>query len=131
MWTESASPQRPRSTRWPSASCLLAISQIFGATTARGQGRWASTRCPSTRISESGDIIAVSPDLSQNLRDVLEPSDQRRRQVDASDEHQRQMDKHRHIGCRCFGARAARLAKSDTVQPKEKCAEAEQQAEHQ
>src|SRR5437773_721955 len=66
--------------------------------------------------------------LSQKLGDVLEPRDHLRRQVDSSCKHQRQMGEHRHIGCLCFGARAARLAESDTIQAQEQCSEANEQS---
>src|SRR5438034_11583986 len=41
------------------------------------------------------------------------------------------MGKHRHIGCLCFGARAARLAESDTIQAQEQCSEANEQSGNQ
>src|SRR5258707_7363468 len=41
------------------------------------------------------------------------------------------MAEHRHIGCLCFGARAARLAESDTIQVHEQCSEANEQSGNQ
>jgi hypothetical protein len=110
MWTSgagSASPQRPRGVARPAATSRAARRHSSGVTTNRGHGRWPSTRLPS--MLSASDGIAL-PQLS---RYVLEPGDQRWRQIDAGAEHQREMREHRHVGRvglrgSCRSGRAAR-----------------------
>src|SRR6266436_4744206 len=81
-------------------------------------------------IDQRWHIVLISK-LSKKASHVLEPRDHLRRQVDPRHKYQRQMDEHRHIGCLCFGARAARLAESDTIQVHEQCSEANEQSGNQ
>ena len=55
--------------------------------------------------------------LSEQSGDVLKPGDERRRHVDAGDEDESQMGKHRNVGGVCLVGRPARLAESDAVEP--------------
>jgi len=114
----SASTQRPRSTRRAFGQPALTrkYPRFFGANDRyRGQGSLGfRPRSPSTRISESGGTSsAVSPDLSQNLRDVLEPSDQRRRQgrMPATNTSAKMEQTSAHRMLLLWRSRPARLAK--------------------
>ena len=69
----------------------------------RGHGRWCLDA-----LRPAIDVDERRHALSQQLRDVLEPGHQRRRQVDAGDEHQREMREHRHVG----GLRLARSGRA-------------------
>ena len=83
MCTAPASPHRPSSVQWPAGRAARdEAPAIFAHTTTRGHGR-----CPSTRSRPSIMSIIAGMGLSEQLRDVLEPGHQRRRQVDAGDEH--------------------------------------------
>ena len=53
------------------------------------------------------------PLLTQQPRDALEPGDQRRRQIDAGRQHQRQMREQRHVGGLDRRRAAGRLAEGD------------------
>src|ERR1019366_3569527 len=67
--------------------------------------------------------------LTEQSGDVLEPGDERRRHVDAGNEHEREMGKHRHVRGLRLCARTARLAERDAVEPKEETGQGDQNAE--
>ena len=68
---------------------------------------------------------------SQNVRDMLEPGDQRWRQIDAGGKYQHQVRIHRHVGCLGRRSAAVRFAEGDTGQPEQQGAESEQKPEYQ
>ena len=93
----------------------------------RGQGRCAVIRCAFRKL---GETIASSPS-SQQPGDGLEPGDHRPRQIDAGDQHQRQMREQRHVG-RLDLARLGRSARrTPPPEPQHQRAERDQQSEHQ
>ena len=125
MCTAPASPHRPSSVQWPAASWLGEAPAVVVDHDARPRtmavvhGRLRSCRSARSSI------------LSQQLRDVLEPGDQRRRHVDAGDQDQREMREHRHVGGLRLRGGAARLAERDGVEPQEQRGDADQDAEDQ
>src|SRR5208282_1187186 len=87
--------------------------------------RWSSTRLPA-RMSVSAVIY-----LTQQSGDVLKPGNERRRHVDAGDEHQGEMREHRYVRGLRLADRAARLAERDAVEAQQQRAESDENAEHQ
>src|SRR5271156_7226586 len=120
MCTAAVSPHRPSIVQWPSARSSIACRQPSSPTITRGQGRCRSA-CSRTLMVSSTAIT-----LSQQLGDVLEASNQLRRQVDSRDEYDGEVREHRHVGGLCWRGRTARLAKCNRVEPREQAAEGDQ-----
>src|ERR1700691_4920569 len=120
-----ASPHSPSSVARPAAIALATSRHVSAVTTTRGHGRWSSTGLPAT-MSVSAAIC-----LTEQSGNMLKPDNQRRRHVDAGDEHQGQMGEHRHIRGLRLADRAARLAEGDAVEAQQQGAESNENAEHQ
>ena len=67
-------------------------------------------------VRDEGVESAHAPCQPKQRGDVLEPGDQRRRQVDAGGEHQAEMDEHRHVGGLDRRGAAGRLAEGEAAQ---------------
>src|SRR6202021_2937836 len=92
MCTAAVSPQRPSIVQWPSARSSIACRQPSSPTITRGQGRCRSA-CSRTLM-----VSSTAMTLSQQPSDVLEASNQLRRQVDSRDEYDGEMREHRTEG---------------------------------
>src|SRR5271155_2505476 len=124
MYTAATSPHRPSIVQRPSARSSIACRQPSSPTITRGQGRCRSARSRTLMVS------STAMTLSQQPSDVLEASDQLRRQVDSRDEYDGEMREHRHVGGLRWRSRSARLAKCNRVEPREQAAEGDQNAEY-
>src|SRR5512135_1465985 len=92
MWISGVSPHRPSNVQLPSASKSIACRQPSSVTVTRGQGRCrlAVSRC--VMLSSSAMT------LSQQLRNVLEASNQRRRHIETGHEYDGEVGEHRNVG---------------------------------
>src|ERR1700722_11303347 len=124
MCTAAASPHRPSIVQRPSARSSIACRQPSSPTITRGQGRCRSA-CSRTVM-----VSSTAMTLSQQPGDVLEASNQLRRQVDSRDKYDGEVREHRHVGGLRWRGRSARLAECNRVEPQEQAAEAYQNAEH-
>ena len=88
----------------------VAAPQRLVHDTARGQGR-----CAPRAGAPAIECGHESHDPTRAARDRLEPGDQRRRQENARDEHQREMREHRQVGGLRRSRLAARLAEGHPV----------------
>src|SRR5215831_15795593 len=125
-WTAPVSPHRPSSVAWPAASLPATAFHSSVVTTKRGQGRWPPTPLRCAMMSLNAAIA-----LSQQPGDILEPGNERRRQVDSRGKHQSKVREQRYVGGLGLGRASARLAERDGVEPQEQAGEADQQAQHQ
>src|SRR3984957_7714877 len=123
MGAAAASPHRPSIVQWPSARSSIACRQPSSPTITRGQGLCRSA-CSRTLM-----LSSTSMTLSQQPSDVLEASNQLRRQVDSRDEYDGEVREHRQVGGLRRRGRSARLAECNRVEPEEQAAEGEQNAE--
>ena len=102
-----------------------------GVTIARGQGR-ETTVCAAlsamkpTTLAMSFITFSAYP---EHRRDILEPCDQRRRQIDPGGQNKRQMCIHRHVGRFGGRRRAEGLPEGQSVKPQQQRTERDEKSE--
>src|SRR4051794_28330726 len=123
MCTAASSPHSPSKVHSPAASRWIAVRQPSSPTITRGHGRCC------VAFSVCAILSTKATALSQELGDVLEADDERRRQVNARDEHDGEVREHRHIGRVNGPGRTTWLAECDAAQPQKKATERNKDAE--